>query len=74
MSSLQLTNIGQLVSYNSKINEMEALEKIQIAIDDGIITEIGKKVSDADRHIDCKGKLITPGFVDSHTHPVFLNG
>ena len=41
MSSLQLTNIGQLVSYNSKINEMEALEKIQIAIDDGIITEIG---------------------------------
>ena len=64
MSSLQLTNIGQLVSYNSKINEMEALEKIQIAIDDGIITEIGNKVNDADRHIDCKGKLITRGYVD----------
>tara|TARA_B100000749_G_scaffold227843_1_gene183752 strand:- start:788 stop:2086 length:1299 start_codon:yes stop_codon:yes gene_type:complete len=74
MSSLQLTNIGQLVSYNSKISGMETLEKIQIAIDDGIITEIGNKVNDADRHIDCKGKLITPGFVDSHTHPVFLNG
>ena len=30
MSSLQLTNIGQLVSYNSKISRMETLEKIQI--------------------------------------------
>ena len=24
--------------------------------------------------INCNGMLVTPGFVDPHTHPVFLNG
>ena len=24
--------------------------------------------------MDCENKLITPGFVDCHTHPVFLDG
>jgi imidazolonepropionase len=23
--------------------------------------------------IDCKGQVVLPGFVDSHTHPVFIN-
>ena len=23
--------------------------------------------------IDCKNNLVTPGFVDSHTHPVFVH-
>ena len=24
--------------------------------------------------IDCQEKMVTSGFVDPHTHPVFLNG
>ena len=38
-----------------------------IAIKDGIITEIGK-VGDARQTIDADGALVTPGFVDVHTH------
>ena len=40
-----------------------------VAIDDGMITRVGD-LSDAqaERTIDATGKLITPGFIDLHTH------
>ena len=38
-----------------------------VAIDDGIVTEIGR-VGAARREIDADGALVTPGFVDVHTH------
>ena len=47
---------------------------MEILISDGKIIEIGSKASDADQLFDCENKLITPGFVDCHTHPVFLDG
>jgi imidazolonepropionase len=33
---------------------------------------LGIKLGSADKTIDCENKLVTPGFVDSHTHPVFV--
>jgi N-acyl-D-aspartate/D-glutamate deacylase len=42
--------------------------KADIAIKDGIISEIGNIKDDAKRIIDAKGGIITPGFVDLHTH------
>ena len=36
----------------------------------GTTDELRKQAKTADE-IDCSGKLILPGFVDSHTHPVF---
>ena len=38
-----------------------------VAIDDGIVTEIGR-VGKGRREIDADGALVTPGFVDVHTH------
>ena len=39
-----------------------------VAIDDGVVTEVGP-VADAGRdEIDADGLLVTPGFVDIHTH------
>lgn len=35
-----------------------------------ILSEHAEKISDA-RRIDCAGKTVMPGFVDSHTHMVF---
>ncbi|MCP4906887.1 MAG: amidohydrolase family protein [bacterium] len=39
-----------------------------ITVSDGKITEVGKAVGEARREIDADGRLVTPGFVDIHTH------
>ena len=39
-----------------------------IAIKDGRIAEIGQINADATRTIDAQGAIVTPGFLDLHTH------
>ena len=39
-----------------------------VAVDDGVITAVGADVGAARRTIDADGALVTPGFVDIHTH------
>ena len=39
-----------------------------IAIDNGIITQVGGKASAAKRTLDANGALVTPGWIDIHTH------
>jgi len=39
-----------------------------IAIDGGVITAVGKGVGPGKREIDAAGKIVTPGWVDIHTH------
>lgn len=39
-----------------------------IAVKDGVIVAVGDAPGDADRTIDAAGCLVTPGFVDIHTH------
>ena len=42
---------------------------LDIAIRDGIIAAMAESiVGQADREIDASGKIVTPGFVDVHTH------
>ena len=43
--------------------------KADIAVDDGVISRVGDlSEAEAERTIDATGKLVTPGFVDLHTH------
>ncbi len=39
-----------------------------VAIDDGTITAIGTDLGDATETLDATGLVVTPGFVDIHTH------
>ena len=44
------------------------LYEADIAVTDGRIVEVGKVLAKGAEEIDAKGKLVTPGFVDMHTH------
>ena len=50
---------------------MELLEGVEILVKNGIIEDIGNSLNAADMSIDCNNMLVSPGFVDPHTHPVF---
>ena len=74
MGTLKLFNIGNMVTYSMNESSMISSKGMEILISDGKIIELGPKVGDADQLFDCENKLVTPGFVDCHTHPVFLDG
>jgi len=42
--------------------------KADIAVKDGMIAKIGHITADADRIIDAANHMVTPGFIDIHTH------
>ena len=44
------------------------LFEADVSIGDGRITEVGKVSAKGTEEIDARGKLVTPGFVDLHTH------
>ncbi|MEE9190714.1 MAG: imidazolonepropionase, partial [Candidatus Neomarinimicrobiota bacterium] len=74
ISSIKFKNIGQLVTFATVRNKLITLADAEILINDGHISAIGSKVGEANIEIDCRQALVTPGFVDPHTHPVFLHG
>jgi N-acyl-D-amino-acid deacylase len=42
--------------------------RADVAIDDGLVSEVGLDIGAGEREIDAAGLLVTPGFVDVHTH------
>ncbi|MBT8472329.1 MAG: amidohydrolase family protein [Marinicaulis sp.] len=42
--------------------------RASIGVKDGRIAEIGECAADADRNVDAEGAIVTPGFIDLHTH------
>ena len=56
----------------SEMNELGIIKKGSIAIIDDRIIDIGRNLQyKAIKKINAKGKIVMPGFVDSHTHIVF---
>ena len=45
-----------------------AARTADVAIRDGVVIEVGRVEGSAAREIDADGALVTPGFVDIHTH------
>ena len=69
---IKITNISKIVSWNTDSNSLEIIENKDILIESDKITKISNNISSFDNIIDAKQSIITPGFIDTHTHPVFI--
>ncbi len=67
----KITNIATVSTWSSEKNKLVNYQDVEILIEDTTIIQIDSTVGDAEVEIDADGALITPGFVDSHTHPIF---
>ena len=67
---MEINNKHDLVIRNGKIIDGSGSKPFfgDIAIDNGIITSVGKINGSGNKELDAQGNLVTPGWVDIHTH------
>ncbi len=64
--SVLLKDVSWLVTQNST---RAILRNTSVRIEDATITAIGPDLSgQADQTIDCRGKIVMPGLINTHTH------
>jgi len=64
--SVLLENVSWLVTQNPA---RAVLRNTSVRIEDGIISEIGARAAEkVDQTIDCEGKIVLPGLINTHTH------
>ena len=64
-------NSKVIVLKNGKVVDSESMRVViaDVVISAGVITQVGDASScDADVVIDCAGKIVTAGFIDTHVH------
>ena len=85
VKKIAIVNIGQLVTLagparprvGAEMSELGVVTDAALLVEDGCVRACGSYVdlrSDIDTDttvIDAQGRLVTPGFVDAHTHLVF---
>ena len=74
MSSIAFTNIATLVTNDVSAGEgaLGVLHNATVVVEDGLISQISQtRPSGVDSEVDCTGKTLFPGFVDSHSHLIF---
>jgi imidazolonepropionase len=66
--------ITKIININKIETNNKTIENSEILIENDIIIKIANQITDqADTIIDANQAVLTPGFVDSHTHPIFIN-
>ena len=69
-----VTPMGSTARRGKEMNELLAIPNGSVAVKGGIITYVGSGKPDVPPGcpaVDAQGKVLLPGFVDSHTHLVF---
>ena len=69
----KIINLSKVYSWDTILNSLSIKNNQQILIEDNKISKIDNVITDdADEIIDGMNCIATPGFIDSHTHPIFV--
>jgi len=81
MNTFAVVNISELVTLagparprvHKEMRELALIRDGAMIVRDGVITHIGPrlKIDSEIEIIDARNKVVLPGFVDAHTHPIF---
>ena len=64
-----MTDFDLLIRGGSVVDGTGAARRtVDVAVRDGVIVEVGELAGTATRTVDADGALVTPGFVDIHSH------
>lgn len=68
---LLLKNASMIVTQDKK---RRVLKDRDVLVEGNRIVEIGRNLRDGAKSIDCRGKVLMPGLVNAHAHPVMSYG
>ena len=69
----KITNISKIYSWNTKLDILDIKSNQEILIENNKIIDIKSEIiDDVSYIIDAEQSIVTPGFIDSHTHPIFI--
>lgn len=63
-----MTPVHDLILKGGSVSTTDGIRIVDVAIDGGVIADLGDGVGGARRTIDCTGQWVGPAFVDIHTH------
>ena len=69
---VKITNISKIITWNPDSYSLDIHIDKEILIENDIIVGIEDSFDDNCTIIDAKQSILTPGFIDSHTHPIFI--
>ena len=69
----KISNIGSIVTWSKSFNKVVNQKELELLIIDDRIVDISSNIEvEVDVEISAENAIITPGFIDSHTHPIFF--
>ena len=69
---IKITNISKIVSWDISNHTFKIIQNKDILIESNKISKVSNEIDSFDKVIDAKQCLVTPGFIDTHTHPIFI--
>ncbi len=68
----KIINISKIYTWNPDSSTVDIFKNHEILIENNKILSIDKSINEKCNVIDAENCVLTPGFIDSHTHPIFI--